>query len=193
MQKFLSKIELRSTLQGFALCDAILMPDWELRYYSFNIVWNLSAKEEMGSIRNGEGMEAFFLFSPNGVAGKILNDKLVSNVKKILKNIPKGFSNFKIEPAFSLQNVSYYMWKEDADIFWQISPEENWSMEGLELLMGGIEAYHSWAEAYYCKKIDLSALVQVFTLKKIDNVLLQKLNCERSFDEIQEDFAEIVG
>src|SRR5262245_45608032 len=55
---------LRSTLQSLALLDAILCPDWEFRYYSFNAAW--ADGEQMGSMRNGSGAEFFANFSSAG-------------------------------------------------------------------------------------------------------------------------------
>jgi hypothetical protein len=45
--------ELRALLQSMAMLDAILSPEWEGRYYSFNIRW--SAGEQMGSMRGWSG------------------------------------------------------------------------------------------------------------------------------------------
>jgi hypothetical protein len=44
---------LRRLWQSMAMLDAILSPDWEYRYYSFNAAWG--AGEEMGSMRDGCG------------------------------------------------------------------------------------------------------------------------------------------
>ncbi len=37
------------------MLDAIMSPDWELRYFSFDSRW--SPTEEMVSMRNGSGIE----------------------------------------------------------------------------------------------------------------------------------------
>src|SRR5438105_3956555 len=55
---------LRRTLQSMAMLDAILCPEWEFRYYSFNAAWD--AGEQMGSMRNGSGDNFFAHFSPAG-------------------------------------------------------------------------------------------------------------------------------
>lgn len=39
--------------QSLAMLDAILMPDWEYRYFSFNKEWNIN--QYMASMRDGEG------------------------------------------------------------------------------------------------------------------------------------------
>src|SRR3954463_3910296 len=55
---------LRALLQSMAMLDAILCPEWEFRYYSFNAAW--SDGERMGSMRNGSGDHFFALFNAAG-------------------------------------------------------------------------------------------------------------------------------
>src|SRR6185295_5374239 len=55
---------LRAILQSMALLDAILSPEWESRYYSFDAHW--SEDGQMGSMRNGEGDEFFCHFDEKG-------------------------------------------------------------------------------------------------------------------------------
>ena len=45
--------ELKRMFQSLALLDAILMPDWEYRYYSFDANW--SDEEMLASMRDGSG------------------------------------------------------------------------------------------------------------------------------------------
>lgn len=57
-------VQLRRLLQSMAMLDAILMPEWQYRYYSFNAQWRQG--EMMGSMRNGSGDELFALFNIHG-------------------------------------------------------------------------------------------------------------------------------
>src|SRR4051812_22282843 len=52
------------TLQSMAMLEAVLCPEWELRYYSFNSSW--AKGEQMGSMRNGSWDELFAHFGPAG-------------------------------------------------------------------------------------------------------------------------------
>ncbi|WP_321184063.1 hypothetical protein [Embleya scabrispora] len=45
----------RDRSRAMAMLDAIMSPDWELRYFSFDSRW--SPTEEMVSMRNGSGIE----------------------------------------------------------------------------------------------------------------------------------------
>jgi hypothetical protein len=52
---------LRDLLRALAMLDAILQPDWEYRYFSFDPAW--APGQELGSMRNGEG-DWFFAWFP---------------------------------------------------------------------------------------------------------------------------------
>ncbi len=60
--------EIRCITQSLAMLDAILCPEWEYRYYSFNSAWGPS--EEMASMRNGSGDDWFLLLDATGAALK---------------------------------------------------------------------------------------------------------------------------
>lgn len=55
---------LRRTWQSMAMLDAILCPEWQFRYYSFNAAWAVG--EQMGSMRDGSGDDLFAHFGPVG-------------------------------------------------------------------------------------------------------------------------------
>ncbi|GGR29532.1 hypothetical protein [Deinococcus ruber] len=59
---------LERTFQCLAMLDALLSPEWQYRYHSFNT--HCSNQERMGTIRDGSGDELFFLFLENGCAFK---------------------------------------------------------------------------------------------------------------------------
>ena len=84
---------LRRRSQALAMLDAIVCPDWEGRYYSYNAGW--SEGEEMGSMRNGSGDDWFILFSDCGAAIKgldhetsIARDKVFA--VEVQKNVPNS-------------------------------------------------------------------------------------------------------
>ena len=55
---------LRRLTQSLALLDAILSPDWQMRYYSFNSRW--AQGQMMASMRDGSGDNWFLLFCQAG-------------------------------------------------------------------------------------------------------------------------------
>jgi len=57
---------LEKLTQSIAMLDAILSPEWDYRYFSFNRKWDESRDERMASMRNGSGDKYFLVFSPQG-------------------------------------------------------------------------------------------------------------------------------
>lgn len=100
---------LRRRCQSLAMLDAILCPEWDLRYFSFDTRW--SENESMGSMRNGSGDDWFILFGEFGAAIKglaheasIAGDKVL--VSEVQSQVPKAFSSFLTEPATSYQEFA---------------------------------------------------------------------------------------
>ena len=60
--------ELRRRCQVLAVLDAILCPEWEYRYFSFNSNW--ADGEMLASMRNGEGDDWLLLWSAEGAVLK---------------------------------------------------------------------------------------------------------------------------
>ncbi|VEL96903.1 hypothetical protein ALT761_01896 [Alteromonas sp. 76-1] len=57
-------LALKKLLQSLAMLDAIMSPEWDERFYSFNSNWG--DNEQMGSMKNGCGDDFFVLFNQDG-------------------------------------------------------------------------------------------------------------------------------
>ena len=101
--------------QSLAMLDAILSPQWDYRYFSFNCKWDPALNERVGSMRSGSGDEYFILFSPVGVFMKGFAHECVMSPwtredrkvwPGVLDAVPSVFSAFLTEPAFNLKDRS---------------------------------------------------------------------------------------
>ena len=59
---------LKKLCQSLATLDAIISPEWDYRYYSFNSKW--AEGKMMASMRNGSGDDYFILFNSQGAIMK---------------------------------------------------------------------------------------------------------------------------
>ena len=111
---FLPDIDnLRKLCQSLAMLDAILSPDWENRYYSFNSKWG--SDEMMASMRDGSGDEVLILFNKtgaciNGFAHESIMSPWRFNPPKIwpgvIDSVPKEFAKFiETEPIPSIASL----------------------------------------------------------------------------------------
>lgn len=185
--------EVKKISQGLALIDAIIMPEWEYRFFSFNSNWDGCQGEMMASMKDGSGGEYFINFTEKGVAGKVFFEGLLTDVLQSLEFMPNCFSNFKNEAAFNIDNATLFFWKENDSIAWRSSPENLKDYPLLSFLSNGVVAYHRWAESYYEKTININVLKDVFTSLVITGNQLAILNSDITLEDLEEDLQEILG
>ncbi len=180
--------------QSLALLDAILMPDWEHRYFLFNAAWDGPANEKMASMRNGAGDESFLLFTPNGAVGKVLStEEMLEDVDEALSSIPVCFGGFKSEPAFKLQEMTFCIWRQTGDQAWFSVPADRDSYPWLRFLVGGASYYRAWAADYYEKDINPYALQRVYQQHDVTDEVIAMLKPEASRATVEADLSEILG
>ncbi len=172
--------ELRRICQSLAMLDAIISPDWESRYFSFNSKW--ASGEMMASMRNGCGDDYFILFSqygaiikgfwhesplsPYGNGGKVWDD--------ILTEAPQEFAGFLAEPAFSINDTTFCIWRLASQTQWQTGkiswPEEvareYEDPDGSEFLLAQLDgdplSYQKYAREYFEKEIAIDIVKYIY-------------------------------
>lgn len=193
----------RQKAQALAMLDAILSPEWEDRYFSYNAAWG--EHEEMASMRDGCGNEWFMLFSPVGVAIKGFahesapaHDQLFSTELK--QSVPSDFSVFLNEPAFSMDRATFCYWRRSTDDIWSKvyhpSPEflhcDDGSDDLLALLLGHPDDYQCWAMNYYqLDELPIDGVRDVFERVPLTQHLVNGLNTETSFSDVLDEAKSI--
>jgi hypothetical protein len=184
------------------MLDAIICPEWEYRYYSYNSKWG--ENEEMASMRNGCGDDWFMLFDPHGAVLKGFAHEYplagdVSFAARIQQTVPAVFASFLHEPAFSMDMASFCIWRRRTDPTWSIvspakgpvSPEEDGSAELLGILDGNPETYRVWAEDYYERAIPSDAVRAIYEHRHLSELLIAKLNSGLALSDVTKDAHEI--
>lgn len=203
---FLRDVEpLRKLSQSLAMLDAILSPEWEDRYYSFNSKWHTD--EMMASMRNGEGDEYYILFNKDGAIIKgfahesqmsPFSNKPVKVWKGVLEDVPKEFQSFLSESAFVLEETTFCVWRKYVDSSWQIGnidyptgEDPDGLMELLFILDSNPSTYKEFAEEYYEQEVPLSSIESIYQHNPLTKKLVKTLNEEISIEDLQEDIQEI--
>jgi hypothetical protein len=194
--------KLRLLTQSLAILDAIICPEWELRYYSFNSRWG--PDEEMASMRNGSGDEWFLLFAPCGAAMKGSSHECglsgdAAFVAHIQSTVPGEFKSFLQEPAFAMEWVTFCLWRRHTDPGWNVVVppgglswlEEDGSRDLLDILDGDPKIYHSFAEEYYERPVSFEAVQAIYEHKPLTEDLISALNPDISLSDIVADAEEI--
>jgi len=197
--------DLRRLLQSLAMLDAILSPDWDARYYSFNSKW--ARGQQMGSMRNGEGDDFFALFHAKGCFLKGFDHESPMSPYRgktkvvwpgVLDAVPAEFAKCLVEPAFAIEDTTFCIWQLGNE-GWQHGPVEfptndsdpDGSLDLLALLDGRPETYRDWATDYYEQDVDLDAVKHVYQQKPLTRRIVAGLNDEMTLADFKDDIGEI--
>jgi hypothetical protein len=184
------------------MLDAILSPDGEYRYYSFDSNW--ARDEMMASMRNGSGDQWFALLCPAGVAlhglaHEAANFRPGSPWPGIFDQLPSEFhGNFLREPAFDTANSTFCIWRRTSDTRWSRGPLElptgtdpDGSAELLSMLQGEPAQYVRFAADYYERSIDVADVAAVYRHAPLTGALVDRLNAEVDLESLADDAAQI--
>jgi hypothetical protein len=197
---------LKRLSQSLALLDAILMPDWGLRYYSFDAHWTTGAY--MASMRTGLGDEYFVLFDSRGTAVKgFAHEAPMSPYRTkpptvwpgVLDQVPHTFADFLHEPAFTITDATFCIWRTAKDDAWQRGdidfppgPDPDGSADLLRLWDGVPTSYQNWAEEYYEQPVDLAAVTHIYQHLPLTSEIVRALNREMTL-EASAEYVQQIG
>lgn len=210
-----------ATSQSLAMLDAILDPQGEFRYFSFDQYWG--DHQAMAALRDGEGSHYFILFGkadddedtsePSYAVGKLYDKSLglatdtldisaigaiddLSDTKGSKDIAPlQGFLN---EEAFDNQDANLY--------FYQLADSAGWSatvdmkdISFLGFLAHQEAAYIPWASAYHESaddkhsevEIDAQVVADIFAHKPLNKEMIHRLNPLVNIDQLIEDILDI--
>ncbi|MFJ2745150.1 hypothetical protein ACIO3O_36455 [Streptomyces sp. NPDC087440] len=207
---FPSIADLRNLCRTLAMLDAVLSPDREGRYHSFNVGW--ADDEEMASMCNGSGNEYSIVFSAAGAYVRGFDHEAPMSPygndgepwRGVIDEVPEVFQPFVEEPAFTDEEdvpvVTACPWREATDDRWRhgaidfpVGCSDPDGATGLfELLVDrSPEAFRRFAEDYYEVPVDLEAVRDVYALRPLSQKLVSSLNAEVVLADLAEDLADI--
>jgi len=187
---------------SLATLDALLMREWEHRYYSFNKDWDPARGNRMGSMRNGCGDDFFILFTAAGAAIKGYAHECPMAAPGrppagVFEGFPPELEQFLDEPAFTMENTTFCLWCP-AGGSWSIGPvafPEGDDPDGseflMELLTGAPEDYQEYAREYFEVEVALDTVKSIYAHEPLTEALVESVNPETSVGELAADLAEI--
>jgi hypothetical protein len=192
--------ELEKISLSIAVLDAVMSPEWQYRYFSFDRRWGGGSEERMASARNGQGDEYFLVFGPMGafMMGFDHESQMSPCQQKsrtvwpgVLDKVPKVFSAQLAEPAFSMGNTTFCVWRTTADLSWQRGDIEfppgddpDGSENLLWMLDGRPGTYAQFCKEYYERQVDIATVTSVYAHSPLTEGLVKVLNPEASWLEI---------
>jgi len=141
--------ELQKICKSISALEAIICPEWEYRYYSYQKDW--SETEEFCEMRNGQGDQMLMVFSKNGTCingfahesemngwknipieeNKSFVEKLFGSKKEVkteltqiipkgvVDNLPKVFNDFIFGEPVKSIGTTFCIWQTESDNNWK--------------------------------------------------------------------------
>ncbi|MFF3991476.1 hypothetical protein ACFY0B_43900 [Streptomyces sp. NPDC001797] len=202
----------RDRSRAMAVLDAIMNPDWESRFYSFDSRW--SPTEEMASMRDGCGNDYTTVFSLAGAYARGFDHESPMSPYRVtppvpwpglFDGVPEAFVHNVSEAAFSghdgIPRVTVCFWREQADSLWRAGRaealpagvEDGGSAEWLfdVLVDGRPEAYQQFAQEYYEVAVDIEAIRHVYALQPLTQSVAMAMNPDVGVADLAEDLRQI--
>jgi hypothetical protein len=194
--------DLERRCMSLAMLDAVLSPDWQSRYYSFNRRWSPETGTRMASMRNGSGDEFFILFFPDGSAalkGFAHESRALagqSSIAGVFEGLPARFAEFANEPAFSPATTTFCLWNEGGA--WQRSRAigaaqlaVDGSAELLALLVGAPADYVAFVRDYFEREVANAVVARFYAHETLTAELASALDADASLAPIADDIDQI--
>ncbi|MEM1183292.1 MAG: hypothetical protein AAGM22_33420 [Acidobacteriota bacterium] len=186
--------------QSLATLDAILCPEWEFRYFSFNSEWDEG--EKLALMRNGEGDDFLAFFNREGIIikGFAVGAPMATDAPwpGVFNDVPESFQTFLDEPAFSRDATTFCTWCLHGEDQWRVgdinfpsSPDPDGSGQLLRFLDGQPETYKAWGDEYFGVPLDLASIDRVYRHVPLTRNLVARLNPETDFRELMGEMDDI--
>lgn len=161
----------------------------------------------MASICTGGGDDLFLRFDKNGAIMKGFDHEssmspYIPDTHQIWAGIydrvPASFSSFMKEPAFTIDDVTFCIWRLNEDRKWNCGtikfPSENdpdGSRHLLRLYDNMPESYARFADGYYERELPLSAIEALYRHEPLTEKLVRDINPKIEFKDLKNDLEEI--
>ncbi|MEO1366161.1 MAG: hypothetical protein AAFX50_03205 [Acidobacteriota bacterium] len=186
--------------QSLATLDAILCPEWEFRYFSFNDEWGDG--EKLALMRNGEGDDFLAFFNPEGaiIKGFAVGAPMATDAPRpgLFDDVPACFEEFLDEPAFSRDATTFCTWWLKGQSTWQVGditlppgPDPDGSGQLLRFLDGQPGTYKAWGDEYFGVPLDFASVDRIYRHVPLTRNLVARLNPETDFPGLAAEMDDI--
>ncbi|MDA6071215.1 hypothetical protein NJT12_16480 [Flavobacterium sp. AC] len=141
---------LQSICKAISVLDAIICPEWEYRYYSYNSKWGEG--EEYCEMRYGSGDLMNILFLENNCVINGFAHEFQHNQKSDLtKNLPEIYNDFIFGEPVASFGTTFCLWTNQTGN-WETGIIEDYNDNSEELLSvfdNTPQTYIDWATEYF--------------------------------------------
>lgn len=199
---------LRAWWRSLAALDAVLSPEWEYRYFSYDAAWGEG--EQMASLRNGSGDDCSVTFTPHGayLRGFDHESELTPWVNDppalfpgLLDEVPEVLQAAARDAAWQLEDVvstTVSLWRLVDDDRWHhgtargVPAGAEDGSDLFDLVDGRPDTYLAFAHEYYEPEqpLDRGVVEHVHALRPLTADLARRLNPDVDWDELRVELDE---
>ena len=196
---------LRELMRSLAMLDAIMAPEWEDRYYSFDPAW--APNEMLGSMRNGEGDWFFAWFAGNGgvaIRG-FAHESAMTPFRRpgqapwpgLYEGLPEGLSEARSLGGFPSEEVTFCVWSTGGGwtrgrvSFPADEDDPDGSARLFDLLDDDPASYVRFAEEYYEMSAPLAAVQSIYKGEPLTRSIALTINPEADMTVVADAAREI--
>ena len=179
---------------ALAMLDAIICPEFQYRYFSYDAAW--SDDEQVAVMRNGDGDHWFLHLSSGGAALKGYVQELPRGgaramALEVQRRVPDEFGAFLHEPAFAMDAVSYFYYRRSGEPAWSkvahpdadLARWSDGSEDFLSILLAPASCYYDYATDYFECEPPLSSIEHIYALAPLTAAIVKSLNPQMTLDE----------
>jgi hypothetical protein len=179
---------------ALAMLDAIICPEFQYRYFSFDAAWG--DDEQMGAMRNGDGDHWFLHLSDAGAVIKGFVRELPHTdartmALQVQRSVPDAFDAFLHEPSFEMDVVSYCYWQRSSERAWSkvTHPEARMaqcydgSEDFLSILLAPADCYYDYATDYFECEPPLASIEHIYAHAPLTAAIVKSLNPQLSLED----------
>ncbi len=183
---------------ALAALDAVLSPEWQYRYFSFDPAWSTDAR--MASMRNGSGDEYFIVFAPAGAVVRAFDheselspwmrdDQAVA--AEVLQGYPAGLRFVIDDPAFRTEggpatDLTFCAWSTTGAEGWRVGAidDDGGAEELLEVILDGTpRGYQAFAVDYFELDPTVEVVEAFFAHRPADASVIERMNPDANVSE----------
>ncbi len=183
--------ELERFSVAIAALDAVVCPDWESRYFSFDPTWGDG--ERLASMDDGSGDTYQIVFGPDGTVVRAFDHESALSpwvtdggalAPGLLDGFPAALRPVIDEPAFTTEGgpdveLTFCAWRGTGDDRWRVGSLDDDG--GAEVLLavpldGTAAGYLEYAVAYFEEELDPEVVEAFVALRPVDLETIRVLN-----------------
>ena len=178
---------------ALALLDAIICPEVEYRYFTYDPAF--AAGQHVAAMKNGEGDHWYLHLSAAGAIVKGHVQDLPRGEARAMAlhaqaMVPEDFAALLHEPAFMMDSVSFCYWRRSGDDGWsklahpdvRLRHRYDGSEDYLSILLAPASCYYEYAADYFECEPPLAAIEHLYAHAPLSASLVKSLNPQMSLD-----------